>query len=39
MTITHWIIVDGDRLSRDTVFSGGRWPAALLAGMEAARGN
>ncbi len=35
----HLITVDGDRISRDTVFCGGRWPAALLAEMEAARGN
>jgi hypothetical protein len=35
----HLITVDGDRISRDTVFCGGRWPAELLAEMEAARGN
>ena len=35
----HLITVDGGRISRDTVFCGGRWPAALLAEMEAARGN
>jgi hypothetical protein len=35
----HLITVDGDRISRDTVFCGGRWPAALLAEMEAARGD
>ncbi len=31
--------VDGDRISRDTVFCGGRWSAALLAEMEAARAH
>jgi hypothetical protein len=35
----HLLTVDGDRISRDTVFCGGRWPAALLAEMEAARGH
>jgi hypothetical protein len=35
----HLITVDGDRISRDTVFSGGRWSAALLAEMEAARAH
>jgi hypothetical protein len=33
----HLLTVDGDRLSHDTVFCGGRWPAGLLAEMEAAR--
>ena len=33
----HLLTVDGDRISRDTVFCGGRWPASLLAEMEAAR--
>jgi hypothetical protein len=33
----HLMTVDGDRISRDTVFCGGRWPADLLAEMEAAR--
>jgi hypothetical protein len=33
----HLLTVDGDRISGDTVFCGGRWPAALLAEMEAAR--
>jgi hypothetical protein len=33
----HLITVDRDRISRDTVFCGGRWPASLLAEMEAAR--
>ena len=35
----HLFTVDGDRISRDTVFSGGRWSAALLAEMEAARAH
>ena len=36
----HLLTVDGDRISRDTVFCGGRWwPAELLAEMEAARGR
>jgi hypothetical protein len=35
----HLLTVDADRLSRDTVFCGGRWPADLLAEMEAARGH
>ena len=35
----HLITVDGDRISRDTVFCGGRWSAELLAEMEAARGR
>jgi hypothetical protein len=33
----HVFTVDGGRISRDTVFCGGRWSAALLAEMEAAR--
>ncbi len=33
----HLITVDGGRISRDTVFCGGRWPAALLAEMEAVK--
>lgn len=33
----HLIQVEGDRIVRDTAFCGGRWPAALLAEMEAAR--
>lgn len=33
----HLIELDGDRIARDTAFCGGRWPAALLAEMEAAR--
>ena len=35
----HLVTVDAGRISRDTVFCGGRWPAALLAEMEAARGH
>jgi len=31
----HLLVVDGDRIRRDTVFCGGRWPAELLAEMEA----
>jgi hypothetical protein len=33
----HLLTVRGDRIAADTVFCGGRWPAALLAEMEAAR--
>ena len=33
----HLLTVRGDRIVADTVFCGGRWPAALLAEMEAAR--
>ncbi|HEX5088241.1 MAG TPA: hypothetical protein VFV89_10570 [Nocardioides sp.] len=33
----HLFTVDAGRISRDTVFCGGRWSAALLAEMEAAR--
>jgi hypothetical protein len=33
----HLLAFDGDRINADTVFCGGRWPAALLAEMEAAR--
>lgn len=32
----HHLEVDAGRIVRDTVFCGGRWPAALLAEMEAA---
>lgn len=32
----HRIEVAGDRIVHDTVWCGGRWPAALLAEMEAA---
>jgi hypothetical protein len=33
----HVVMVDGDRITAHTAFCGGRWPAALLAEMEAAR--
>jgi hypothetical protein len=33
----HLFTFEGSRISSDTVFCGGRWPAALLAEMEAAR--
>lgn len=33
----HLIELDGDRIARDTTFCGGRWSAALLAEMGAAR--
>ncbi len=33
----HLIAHDGHRISADTIICGGRWPAALLADMEAAR--
>ena len=33
----HLLALDGDRISSDTVFCGGRWSAALLAEMEDAR--
>lgn len=32
----HRLRVEGDRIVSDTVFCGGRWPAALLAQMEEA---
>ena len=32
----HLLTVRDDRIVADTVFCGGRWPAALLAEMEAA---
>jgi len=35
----HVLAVEGDRIVSDTVFCGGRWPAALLAEMEAARAH
>jgi hypothetical protein len=40
----HLFTLDGQaasgyKISRDTVFCGGRWPAALLADMEAARAH
>jgi hypothetical protein len=31
--------LSGDRIASDTVLCGGRWPAELLADMEAARGQ
>ena len=34
----HVLDVAGDRIVADTVWCGGRWPAALLAEMEAAAG-
>ena len=33
----HVLTVRDDRIVADTVFCGGRWPASLLAEMEAAR--
>ena len=33
----HVLTVDGDRITRDQFWCGGRWPAPLLAEMEAAR--
>jgi hypothetical protein len=33
----HLLTVDGDRITWDTAFCGGRWSAGLLAEMEAAR--
>ena len=30
----HVLVVDGDHIVRDTMWCGGRWPAALLAEME-----
>jgi hypothetical protein len=35
----HVLAISGDRIASDTVFCGGRWPAELLAEMEAARAN
>ena len=35
----HVLGLSGDRISSDTVFCGGRWPAELLAEMEAARAH
>lgn len=32
----HWLDVAGDRIVADVVLCGGRWPAGLLAEMEAA---
>jgi len=33
----HLLTVEHDRIAEDVVFCGGRWPAGLLAEMEAAR--
>jgi len=33
----HVLDIEGDRITADTAFCGGRWPAGLLAEMEAAR--
>lgn len=33
----HLLSIDGDRITRDQFWCGGRWPAPLLAEMEAAR--
>jgi hypothetical protein len=33
----HVLTVDGGRITRDQVWCGGRWPAGLLAEIEAAR--
>ncbi len=35
----HVLNIAGSRITSDTVFCGGRWPAALLAEMEAARAH
>ncbi len=35
----HLLTVVDDKISADTAFCGGRWPASLLAEMEAARGH
>ncbi len=35
----HVLGLSGDRIASDTVFCGGRWPAELLADMEAARAH
>ena len=34
----HVLTIEGDRIVRDQFWCGGRWPAPLLAEMEAARG-
>ena len=34
----HLLDIEHGRIQRDTMFCGGRWPAPLLAEMEAARG-
>jgi hypothetical protein len=33
----HVVRLRGDRIARDTVFCGGRWPQSLLAQMEEAQ--
>ena len=33
----HVLTIEGDRITRDQFWCGGRWPAPLLAQMEAAR--
>jgi len=33
----HHLRISDGRISKDTVFCGGRWPAELLAEMDAAR--
>ena len=35
----HVLTFSGELIASDTVFCGGRWPAELLAEMEAARGH
>lgn len=35
----HVLALSGDLIASDTVFCGGRWPAELLAEMEAARAH
>ena len=34
----HVLTIEGDRIAHDQFWCGGRWPAPLLAEMEAARG-
>lgn len=33
----HVLTIEGDRITRDRLWCGGRWPAPLLAEMESAR--
>lgn len=35
----HVLTIEDDRITRDQFWCGGRWPAPLLAEMEAARGR
>jgi hypothetical protein len=35
----HVVKLRGDRIARDTVFCGGRWPESLMAQMQAAQGS